>query len=228
MRITVVGAAGRTGEQVVAQALAAGHAVTAVARTPPVRTDRPSGPGPEPRWVAAGLGAADAAALESAFAGADAVLSCVGPRRISDAGFVAPGAEVVVRAMRAAGARRLVVVSASPVATVASPQLPDPPRRGPGDGPLTAYLMYPVLRTVMRGVYPDLARMEDVVRGSGLDWTIVRPPRLTAGARTDRVRVSVEGSIPRGYSVSRADLAAAMLDAVDDAGTVGKYLWVAS
>ena len=40
-------------------------------------------------------------------------------------------------------------------------------------------LFSPLIKVVLRKHYADLARMEDVLRDSGLDWTVVRPPRLT-------------------------------------------------
>src|SRR5260370_2931524 len=108
------------------QALAAGHDVTAVVRSP---GRLPGGV----RAVTAALAAADPAALESAVAGADAVLSGLGPRSRADAGIASRGTRAVAAAMSAAGARRLVVVSAAPIGTVASPARPHPPRHDPGD-----------------------------------------------------------------------------------------------
>lgn len=81
--------------------------------------------------------------------------------------------------MTATGSRRLVVVSAAPVGTVASSNRPHPPRYDPGDDPLARYVLMPVIRRVLARNYADLATMEDVVRETDLDWTIVRPPRLT-------------------------------------------------
>jgi nucleoside-diphosphate-sugar epimerase len=72
--------------------------------------------------------------LESAVDGADAVLSGLGPRSASESGVASRGTRAIVEAMQATGVRRLVVVSAAPVGTVASPGRPRPPRHDPGDG----------------------------------------------------------------------------------------------
>jgi hypothetical protein len=86
------------------------------------------------RVVRTDLAATDPAALESAVAGADAVLSGLGPRSRADAGIAARGTRAIVAAMAATGVRRIVVVSAAPVSTVASPGRPDPPAHDPGEG----------------------------------------------------------------------------------------------
>lgn len=64
---------------------------------------------------------------------------------------------------------------------------------------------------LFRDVASDAREMERAVRESGLAWTIVRPPQLTNGARTEHYRVKSEHLPPRGFSISRADLAHFML-----------------
>jgi uncharacterized protein YbjT (DUF2867 family) len=169
MKLTVFAATGGIGRHLLDQALAAGHDVTAVARNP---STLPGGV----RTMAPDLAAVDPATLEPAVAGADAVLSGLGPRSRSDAGIASVGTRAIVQAMQATGVRRIVVVSAAPVATVASPGRPDPPRHDPGDGFVMRHLLAPALVAALRDVYADLALMEDVLRDSGLDWTAVRPP----------------------------------------------------
>lgn len=221
MKLTIVAATGGIGRQLLDQAVTAGHDVTAVVRDPDRLYGRPA------RAVAVDLAAADPAALSSAVAGADAVLSALGPRTAADAGITSRGTRAVVDAMRAAGVRRLVVVSAAPVGTVPSPGRPDPPRHDPGDGFLMRHVLSPAVRRVLRAHYADLALTEDVLRGSGLDWTVIRPPRLTDGPLTGRYRTAYGRNIRGGVRISRADVAHLMLHALDDAGTVGQVLGVA-
>ena len=221
MKLTVVAATGGIGRQVLDQALAAGHDVTAVARNP---STLPAAV----RTLAADLAAADPAVLEPAVAGADAVLSGLGPRSRADAGVASAGTRAVVQAMRATGVRRVVVVSAAPVATVASPGRPHPPRHDPGDGFLMRHLLAPALVAALRDVYADLALMEDVLRDSGLDWTAVRPPRLTDGPLTGAYRTAVGRNLRHGLLVSRADVAHLMLAVLDRPETVGQTVGVAN
>jgi nucleoside-diphosphate-sugar epimerase len=138
------------------------------------------------------------------------------------------GTRAIVQAMRATGVARVVVVSAAPVGTVASPGRPDPPRHDPGDGFLTRHLVMPLLVAALREVYDDLALMEDVLRDSGLDWTVVRPPRLTDGPLTGTYRTASGRNLRRGFLVSRADVAHLMLRALDRPETLRQAIAVAN
>jgi len=129
MKLTIFAATGGIGRQLLEQAIAAGHDVTAVVRSPEKLS------GGAVRVVQADLAAPDPAALESAVSGADAVLSGLGPRSNADAGIAARGTAAIVAAMQASHVRRIVVVSAAPVGTVPSPGRPRPPRHDPGGRP---------------------------------------------------------------------------------------------
>ena len=134
MKLTIFAATGGIGSQVLEQAVKAGHQVTAVVRDPKKLAARQDGL----RVVTADLLAPDQATIESAIAGADAVLSGVGASSIAEAGIAARGTRAIVHAMRATGVRRIVVVSAAPVSTVPSPGRPKSPQARPGRGILHA------------------------------------------------------------------------------------------
>jgi putative NADH-flavin reductase len=221
MKLTVFAATGGIGRQLLDQTVAAGHDVTAVARNPSTLPQAV-------RTVAADLAEVDPAALEPAVAGADAVLSGLGPRSRSDAGIASVGTRAIVRAMQATGVRRIVVVSAAPVATVASPGRPSPPRHDPGDGFVMRHLLAPALVAALGDVYADLALMEDVLRDSGLDWTAVRPPRLTNRPPTGTYRTAIGRNLRRGLLVSRADVADLMLAVLDRPETIGQTIGIAN
>jgi putative NADH-flavin reductase len=220
MKLTVFAATGGIGRQIVEQALAAGHDVTAVARNP---KDLPAAV----RTARADLSAADPATVESVVDGADAVLSGLGRRSPSDAGIAWRGTQAIVSAMNATGVRRVVVVSAAPVATVASPGRPNPPRRDPGDGLVVRSVLAPLLKAMLKEAYRDLALMEDVLRDSGLDWTVVRPPRLIDKPMTGRYRTTYGQNLRRGLSISRADVAHLMLQTLDHPEAVKQTVGVA-
>jgi putative NADH-flavin reductase len=220
MKLTIVAATGGIGRQVLEQALAGGHDVTAVVRNPRAL---PEGV----RAVAADLATAGAADLEPAVEGADAVLSGLGPRTRADAGVAARGTGALVRAMQATGARRLVVVSAAPIGTVPSPGRPVPPRHDPGDGFFMRHLFSRIARAAFARHYADLAVMEDIVRDSGLDWTIVRPPRLTDKPRTGAYRTALGQNVRGGFLVSRADVADLMLRVLDQPETIKQVVGIA-
>ena len=69
----------------------------------------------------------------------------------------------------------------------------------------------PFPKFAFRKHYADLALMEDILRDSGLDWTVVRPPRLTNGPSTDSYRTAYGRNVRRGLRISRADVAHLML-----------------
>jgi putative NADH-flavin reductase len=221
MKIVIIAATGGIGRQLLDQAMAAGHDVTAVVRSPHKLASQ------DIRIVAADLASPDAATLESAVVGSDAVLSGLGARSAAEAGVAWQGTRAIVEAMQATGVRRLVVVSAAPIGTVASPDRPRPPKHDPGDGFFMRHLGARFARTAFRTHYADLARMEDVVRASPLDWTISRPPRLTNKPVTGRYRTAIGRNIRGGVFVSRADVAHHMLDVLDQPQTIKQTIGIA-
>ena len=227
MKLTIIAATGGVGRQLLRQALDAGHDVTAVARNP-ANLPQDVLAGQAVRIAAADLAAPDPQVLQDAVAGADAVLSALGPHNNADAGIAAPGTRAITDAMRAAGVRRIVAISASPVATTPSPGRPNPPRHDPGDGFLMRQVGERIAKALFGKVYDDLARMEDILRESGLDWTILRPPQLTGKPFTGHYRTAVGRNVRGGRSVPRADLAHYMLAVLGQPGTIGQVIGIAS
>jgi uncharacterized protein YbjT (DUF2867 family) len=221
MKLTVFAATGGIGRHLLEQALAAGHAVTAVVRNPAKLAAC------QARVVTADLSAPDASALAAAVDGADAVLSGLGPTSKAEVGVAWRGTQAIVAAMKGAGVRRVVAVSAAPIGTVPSPARPHPPKYDPGDGFFTRHLLSPMIKAILREHYADVAHMEDVVCDGALDWTVVRPPRLTDGPLRARYRVAYGQNLPRGLSVSRADVAHFMLAALDRRDTVRETMGIA-
>ncbi len=221
MKLTIVAATGGIGRQLHEQAVAAGHEVTAVVRNP---NKLPGGV----RSVAVDLANADPAAVKSAVDGADAVLSGLGARSRAEAGVAALGTRAIVEAMAAAGVPRIVVVSAAPIGTVPSPGRPNPPRHDPGDGFLMRHLLGPLTKAVLRRHYADLALMEEILRDSGLDWTVIRPPRLTDKPLAGTYRTAYGQNLRRGALVSRADVAHLMLRVLDQPEAIGQVIGIAN
>jgi putative NADH-flavin reductase len=209
MKLTVFGATGGIGQEILRQALASGHQVTAVVRDPARLTV--TGAGLE--VFRADL--ADPEALRSAVAGRDAVLSGLGARSRKDAGIAARLTRSVLGAMEAEGVRRLLVVSAAPVG-------PAPERQT-----LLDRAVLTVINRLLKDVYADLRAMEEELAASATDWTSVRPPKLTNGPVTGTYRRVVGGNPNSGRTLSRADVAHAMLAMTNDPGTVKQGVGVA-
>src|SRR5262249_61252825 len=130
-------------------------------------------------------------------------------RRVSpDVGVGWAGAAGRVKPMQAPGPRRLVLVSAAPIGTLPSPSHPHPPRHDPGDGFFMRHFFSPLTKLALRNQYGDLAAMEEIVRDSQLDWTIVRPPRLTDKPPTRRYRTAHGPNLRRGFPRPRPHVAA--------------------
>jgi uncharacterized protein YbjT (DUF2867 family) len=89
------------------------------------------------------------------------------------------------------------------------------------------HVLSPPLKAAFRRPYADLALMEDLVRDSGLDWTIVRPPRLTDGPLTGRYRTAYGRNLHRGVRIARADVAHLMLAVLDRADAVKQTVGIA-
>ncbi|MGW1745961.1 NAD(P)-dependent oxidoreductase [Streptomyces sp. NPDC002092] len=202
MNLTVFGATGGIGREIVRQALGAGHRVTAVVRDP-ARLDVT---GDALEVFRADL--TDPDELRAAVSGRDAVLSGLGARSRKDAGVATRLTRTVLRAMEAERVRRLLVVSAAPVGPAAD-----------GEGALDR-AMRGLVSAALKDVYTDLRGMEAELAGSGTDWTSVRPPRLQNKPLTGRYRTVVGGFPRKGRFIARADVAHAMLAMIDDEGTV--------
>ncbi|MFD3474943.1 NAD(P)-dependent oxidoreductase [Streptomyces sp. NPDC058695] len=209
MRITVFGATGGIGQEIVRQALASGHQVTAVVRDPARFTVT----GADLEVFRADV--RDPEVLRPAVAGRDAVLSGLGARRRADAGITAELTRSVLGAVEAESVRRLLVVSAAPVG-------PEPER-----SPLLDRAMIGVISSLLKPVYDDLRAMEGELAASATDWTSVRPPKLTDKPLTGTYRTVVGGNPRSGRSISRADVAHAMLAMIDDPATVKQGVGVA-
>jgi putative NADH-flavin reductase len=225
MKLTIFAATGGIGRQILEQAIDAGHDITAVVRNPQKLPAELSG---QVRVVTADLAAPDPAMLKSAVAGADAVLSGLGATSNSEAGVAAQGTRAIAAAMKAAGARRIVVVSAAPIGTVPSPARPNPPKHDPGDGFIMQHVLSPLTKAAFRKHYADLAQMEDVLRNSDLEWTAVRPPRLTDKPLTGTYRTARGQNLRRGAFISRADVAHYMLRALDQPETIRQTIGLAN
>lgn len=186
MKIIVFGASGGTGIKIVEQALSAGHIVTAFVRTP-------SKLGIQNQNLTVAQGdVMDAAAVSSAIAGQDAVISALGPVRPPLPGMMETAAKNIVAAMQAHRIRRLISTTGAGV-------------RDPQDQPkFIDKFMGVLLRLLAKDVLLDSAANVNFIQASDLDWTIVRYPRLLDGALTGKYRVGYVGK-DSGSQISRAD-----------------------
>lgn len=184
MKLVVFGATGGTGRAVLEQAAGTGHEVTAV-----VRRVGALPPAPGVR-VAIVPGLRHQEEVNQAVAGQDAVISALGTDARGPVTVCADGVRSILTAMRVNGVRRLLAVSAYGAAET-------------HDRSLYSLALWAALGHKMR----DKEAMEALIRQSGLDWTVVRPPKLTDRPPTGRYRTGTDLRIRLTSAIPRADLA---------------------
>lgn len=190
MRIAVVGAAGKSGRLVTAEALTRGHEVVALARRPDAVTS-----GNE-RLTIKAADVLDQNSLDGVFDGVDAVISTLGvgtskePTEVYSKGI----ANVIATAPPVP----IAVISASP----AGP---------PSDHPVfRRRVLVPILwRFVAGASYADMRRMEAILAESNAAWISLRPPYLVDKPGRGSYRLHPK---PSGNSIRYADLATALID----------------
>ena len=194
MNLLVIGATGPLGQEIVSSALVANHEVTALVR------DRAKTAFPAVVKVAQG-DVLNPSSLAEAIRGQDAVISSLGSKlSFKPMTLLSEGTRNVVISMRKAGVRRFICITGI----------------GAGDskghgGFVYDHIVQPLL---LNEVYKDKTRQENVVRDSGLDWTIVRPAQLTngsaRGAGVYRVLSDLTGVT--ATKIARKDVAAFTVD----------------
>ena len=209
MRIVVFGANGRTGRLLVDQALADGHEVVALTRHPEQMPSRN-------RLVDLGGDVTNPAAVDAAVAGGDAVLSVLGvPYSRKPIDLYSAGTGNIIAAMTHHGLRRLAVAGTAAV---------DPGYRS-SDSIIFTRLMEPLfMRLPGRTLYADNRRMEELIRASSLDWTIVRACWLFNSTAMGGYQI-IEGSI-HGMFTARGHLAACLLGQLADDRYIRKTIGI--
>jgi putative NADH-flavin reductase len=200
MKLFVIGATGRTGREIVQQALARGHHITAFVRSPESITSK------NERLIVIKGNAMNENELFNAMQNHDAVLSTLGPHEVfKPSSMLHDSALATTRAMNRSGVRRLVILSAAA-------HFPGIPNQ--------------IASLIMRNHMRDSLAMEEIVQASDLDWTIARPPRLTQEQYT--TYRSREGAAPKmGFTLARKAVAAFMLDAIEEEKHFHKIVGIA-
>jgi putative NADH-flavin reductase len=208
MKLVVLGATGGTGLEIVRQAIDHGHFVTAFVRSP--ERLKPF----EGRTTIKQGDLLDSAQLEETIRGHDAVLSAFGPRvpgSKTDENLLQRFAIALTKAMADAMVSRVVVET---TAFLFRDSIVPP-----------AFLLG---RLLFPSIVADASAMERAFQQSGLEWTMVRPPKLTDEPYTGKYRVR-EGNLPRfGLQISRADVADFMIKAAENCSLISKIIGVSN
>jgi uncharacterized protein YbjT (DUF2867 family) len=212
MHVVIFGANGQTGRLLTRRVLDKGHSAVAVTRHPQ------DFPFTDPYLNVAEADVRNAATLVEVVRGADAVLSTLGvPFSTRPIDTYSVGVRNIVEAMQSTGVRRLAVVSSTGAYHY-------PNRR---DTRFSLRMSEPVItRTIGKSTYDDQRRMEEIVRASDLDWTIVRPSGLfDLPQPTNYVAGEVD---PIGGFTARIDLADYLVELASDSSMAGKTVIVST
>lgn len=201
MNILVIGANGGIGKNAVEAALAAGHKVTALVRNPAKLTlahanlEIIKGDVRQPET------------FERYLEKKDAVISALGEKMDEPTTLYSEGNRTLIKAMEKKGIRRAFFISASAIEI--SPVQPFYIRLA------TKY----IVQKLFGHGYADQRIMEKLIKESSIDWTIMRPPRLTDKPRTGRYRFAINSFLKNCLTISRADVAHFMINNICNAAT---------
>jgi putative NADH-flavin reductase len=196
MKVTVIGATGRTGRRLVLQALGAGHDVAAFTRHPAQFEIE------HPRVEVVQGDVQNRDEVEEAVRGRDGVLSGLGPTPSSADDVMTTGARHIVEAMEKHGVDRLIWLTGAGISAEGD------------ERSLLRDAIQGMIKLFSPGVLEDSARAFDLIIESDLDWTVVRVPRLKEGPAQGGYRATFKPPGPQ--ALSRADVAAFMVEQLED------------
>jgi putative NADH-flavin reductase len=192
VKLFVLGATGKTGGTLVTQAVARGHGVTTFGRSAFAGSDKA-------KVLNISGNPMSELELADALPGHDAVLSVLGTRGLGATSVLEDSSRATIAGMRKAGVKRLVILSSAL---------------------LDAHigLVNRILsRTLLRHFSSDQRAMEKLVVASDLDWTVLRPPRMTSSAPNGQsTSVLQEPPDSTGMTITKEEVARVMLDAVEN------------
>ncbi|MFZ4214700.1 NAD(P)-dependent oxidoreductase [Pantoea endophytica] len=197
MKLAIFGASGATGRHLVNQALSSGHSVTALVRTPDSLHVNHVGL----KRIVGEL--YDSATVETVIRDSDAVISVLGARKGKAQNICTDGISKIIPAMHNVGVKRLIALSAYGASETKN-----------------ASLFIRFVRSIISEKMRDKDGMEDIVRASNTDWTLIRPPMLTNGDACGKYRSGIALRPGITARISRADLASFILQAVVN----GRYI----
>ena len=188
MKVVIFGASGKTGHHLIRVALSRRHKVAAFVRDPSRLLIDYS------RLRIFKGDVKDAAAVEDAVRGQDAVVCALGVRIKAPSNVLSEGTWNIVRAMKSHGVRRLVCLSSAGVL-------------GDDAGFILRRIQIPLL---YRHIFEDKRRQLEIIQNSSLDWIVIRSPSLTSAPLTGKYEISMDRPVNR--TITRIDLAIFMIN----------------
>lgn len=203
MKVLIIGASKGVGLETTRQAIDAGYDVRALARSAATMSLV------SPRLEKVSGDALDLADVRASLAGVDAVIMTLGVglgELARPVNLFSEATRVLLEPMSDQSVKRLICVTGF----------------GAGDSQASISCLQRVpFQIVFGNAYDDKTRQEELIKGSALDWTIVRPGVLTPGGRSGRYKVLREPSKWRNGLISRYDLAEFLVRQIEDRAYVG-------
>ncbi len=205
--IALFGATGSTGRRVLTAALLRGMRIRALVRRPMLRRhilvfELPGS-------------LTDPSTLDAVLTGTRAVVIAFGQRPRDNEAFCAEATRCIIAAMRRCGITRLICQTGAMVGDYAANQS------------LPMRLLARFYRRSVPAVAADRVEQEQIVRESGLDWTLVKPPRLTSGRAKGRFRAGPDVRVGLLSSISRSDVAEFIVHEITSPRYLGHAVFLA-
>ena len=208
-KVIVFGASGGTGKKVVELAIQSGYKVVALVRKPEtIHITHPNlkvvkGDVLQPQT------------FEGEFFEADAIISCLGIAKVEETSFYSDSMKCIISVMEKTKTKRIICISSGAI---------DIP---PKSSFIMTFLLKNVLQRIYKPVYVDMKKMENSLKESGLNYTIVRAPKLTNGKMTQKYRDVTQQPLRKIPTISRADLADFLLKILKNTKTFRTTIEVA-
>ena len=205
--IVIFGGTGQTGRELVQQALQRGYSVRVLARNPEKAQLLPDG-------VEVQIGdATDPVAVSSALNGQNAVLCAVGGQGLKDSTTRTEVTKQIVAEMKKQSIRKVVVCSVVGIAESSA-------HLGWFSRMITGFFL--------KHAMMDHRNQEEILKNSGLDVVVFRPPQLVNGEKTENYNLAKATENFSATKVRRSDLAHAMLNALERENWIGSFFSISS
>jgi len=209
MTITIFGATGKTGLNVVEKALDKGHSIKAFVRTP-------SKLGELKEKVTIIQGSIeDIDKINEAIKDSDCIISVLGHGKNTPANMQTNAIKNIINAMNTYGVKRLIALTGAGVAAE-------------GDKPsFMNNIVSAILKLLAKAVYEDGINYTNEIKNSNLNWTVLRAPVLTQSKQSNKVGLGMVGDANLTFSIPRSDLAQKIIEILDDTTIFKKLPYIA-
>jgi putative NADH-flavin reductase len=207
--VVVLGANGGIGKHAVSAALKAGHQVTAILRTPANLEIRHA----NLQIVQGNI--MNPGTLDDFLKNQDIVISAIGKNSFKKTTLYSQGNKNLIDAMKRVGTNRAFFISASGLEV------------NPTHSWLVRFVTKYILQKLLRHMYADLWKMEETVKESTINWTIMRPPKLFDKPETGKYRIAIDTYLSGGLGIARADVADFMINNINNEAIFKKTVGIA-